>query len=334
LIEIENENKGSDNPYLSTPLLCTKYRNQFLKFIKHINSLNFLIMKKLIFLFAMVFAVSMAMAQHTSTVLETGDNNTATVTQGFDGGGLAMPGNISDVEQLGDGNDAVVVQTNNGFGGQQHNSEILQTGDDNAASVEQRNATGNAIINQIGSRNTANVLESGNFDVPHPAGGLSPYDAYVLQTGDDNTVSMTIFGDGSSSAAIQDGNNNLITQQLGQGVGEKVYRSSAYANQLGDRNEASQVMEGQGFAGDIDVAFERERIWQTGDDNFALQLQTDNALPASVNYAEVRQTGNENESWQYQTGTWNDSRVAQDGLSNFSTTTQVGDHNTIVVNQN
>lgn len=292
-------------------------------------------MKKLVILFAMVFAVSMAMAQHTSTVLETGVNNSATITQGFDGGGASLEGNISFVEQIGDNNDADVTQTNNGFGGQHHESAIYQTGNTNDASVEQRNATGNAFVDQNGNGNIANVLESGNFDLPHPAAGLAPYDAYVLQTGNNNTVNMGIYGDRSASAAIQVGDNNIITQSLGQDVGEKVYQSSAYANQLGDRNEAIQIMEGQGFAGNIDVLFERERIWQTGNDNYARQLQTDDGLTTiyTTNYAEVRQTGDNNDSWQTQTGSQNDSRVAQTGNNNWSTTVQTGNMNDIDVTQ-
>lgn len=291
-------------------------------------------MKKLSLVLGLVFAASFAMAQHTSTVTETGSGNTANITQGFDGTGTSLQGNISAVTQTGDDNGAVVIQTNNGFGGQAHESTILQVGDLNKASVEQRNATGNAFISQIGGNNTANILESGNFDTPAPAAGIAPYDAYALQNGDFNKINMTIYGDGASAVAIQNGNNNEILQQLGQGVGDKVFKSSAYANQDGNRNYASQIMEGQGFAGDIDVAFERERIWQNGDDNKAYQLQTDNSLPASVNYAEVRQTGNNNLSNQTQTGTWNDSRVTQNLNFNSSTTTQTGDHNTIVVTQN
>lgn len=293
-------------------------------------------MKKLSFILAMVFTASFAMAQHVSTVLETGDDNSAIITQGFDGAGLAMPGNISYVDQIGDDNDAVVDQTNNGFGGQNHDSKILQTGNENAADVEQRNATGNAFVKQDGDGNIANVLEVGNFDLAHPAAGLAPYDAYVLQDGDDNTVNMSIYGDRSASAAIQKGDDNKITQELGQAVGEKVYQSSAYANQEGDRNEAMQVMEGQGFAGNIDVLFDRERIWQKGDDNYASQLQKDDGLVTiyTTNYAEVKQTGDNNDSWQTQTGSNNDSRVIQNGDGNSSISTQLGNENLVRVQQN
>jgi hypothetical protein len=291
-------------------------------------------MKKLSLLVAMLFAIGMAMAQHTSTVTETGDSNSALITQGFDGAGLAMDGNISAVTQTGDHNDAVVSQLNNGFGGQHHESEIMQVGDLNKANVDQQNATGNAYINQLGDGNEANILEVGNFDVPAPAGGIAPYDAYVSQEGGGNLVNMSIFGTSSSAVAIQKGNDNEIYQELGQDVGNKVFKSSAYANQLGDRNYASQIMEGQGFAGDIDASFERERIWQTGDDNTAYQLQTDDNLPASTNYAEIHQNGDWNESWQTQTGSNNDSRVTQNGNSNWNMTTQTGMQNEVVVMQN
>ncbi len=291
-------------------------------------------MKKLIFLFAMVFAVSMAMAQHSSTVTETGNDNSAMITQGFDGSGAALPGNVSTVDQTGNENDATVLQMNNGYGGQNHNSDIDQMGDMNSASVEQQNATGDAFVEQIGDGNTADVLESGNFGMAHPAAGLAPYDAYVSQTGDNNEVYMTIYGTDAASAAIQNGDDNLITQQLGQGNGDKVQNSSAYANQQGDRNEAMQVMEGQGFAGDIDILFEKERIWQTGDGNYAYQLQTDDNIPGGLNYAEVRQTGDWNESWQTQTGLNNSSIVTQNGDMNWSTSTQIGNENEVVVQQN
>lgn len=291
-------------------------------------------MKKLSLFFALVFAVSMTMAQHVSTVIETGDGNSATITQGFDGTGTALNGNTSNVEQDGDNNGAVVTQYNNGFGGQAHNSEIYQTGNDNAASIEQQNATGDAYISQIGNENEANILEVGNFGVAAPAAGIAPYDAYASQEGDRNIVNMSIYGDGASAVAIQKGNDNTIYQELGQDVGNKVFKSSAYANQMGNSNVAMQIMEGQGFAGGITIQFERERIWQTGDNNYAHQLQTDDILPGGINYAEIRQTGDWNESWQTQSGLNNDSRVTQNGNSNWSTTTQFGNDNVAVVQQN
>ncbi|TDO05142.1 hypothetical protein [Sunxiuqinia elliptica] len=291
-------------------------------------------MKRFSLFFALVFAVSMTMAQHVSTVMEDGDGNTANITQGFDGSGTSLDGNMSYVDQLGDDNDAMVTQYNNGYGGQAHNSEIFQTGDENTASVEQQNATGDAYINQVGDDNEANILEVGNFGTPAPAAGIAPYDAYASQEGDGNTVNMSIFGDGASAVAIQKGDYNIIYQELGQDVGNKVFKSSAYANQMGDSNEAIQIMEGQGFAGAIEIQFERERIWQTGDNNYAHQLQTDDLLPGGINYAEVKQTGDWNESWQTQSGMNNDSRVTQNGDSNWSVTTQFGNDNVVVVQQN
>ena len=167
-------------------------------------------MKKLTFLFALVFAVSMAMAQHSSTVSETGDGNTATITQGFAGSGTALDGNISAVTQTGDDNDAVVSQFNNGYAGQHHESLIMQEGDLNNASVNQQNALGNAYINQIGDQNTANILEVGNFGAAAPAAGIAPYDAYAMQDGNNNLVHMSLYGTNISGVAIQKGNSNEI----------------------------------------------------------------------------------------------------------------------------
>ena len=81
-------------------------------------------MKKVIFLFAIVFAATYAMAQNTATTTQTGDDNsvlveqvgsnTATVTQTATLLVPAQAGNDAEVLQVnGDGNISTVTQTGN-----------------------------------------------------------------------------------------------------------------------------------------------------------------------------------------------------------------------------
>ena len=110
-------------------------------------------MKKIIFLFAMVFAVSMVMAQHIDVVNQTGNNNVAYVDQWFNGSGGALDGNEAYVDQIGDRNNADVDQWNNGYAGSAHEAKVYSKGDDNTGKIYQENDGGDAYIYQLGNNN-------------------------------------------------------------------------------------------------------------------------------------------------------------------------------------
>jgi len=82
-------------------------------------------MKKLVFLFAMVFAVGMVMAQNTAVVTQSGGNSNTAYTQ-----------------QVGDGNDIFISQalataTEYNVAGVSATDRIFQKGDNNIAKLEQ-----------------------------------------------------------------------------------------------------------------------------------------------------------------------------------------------------
>ena len=161
-------------------------------------------MKKLVILFAMVFAVSAAMAQsNTSTITQADATQTATVGQ--QGGD-----NESVVTQSNSLNTATVTQVNYQYepGVDLVKSTVLQSGVENTATVEQTHSRGGS----------------------HPGnGGL--IEAYVDQTGDYNT-SMQIQGPNNQmgngyAEVLQSGDDNDAYQiQVRQG-------NDAYINQVG-----------------------------------------------------------------------------------------------------
>ncbi|MGQ7870596.1 hypothetical protein [Sunxiuqinia sp. sy24] len=279
-------------------------------------------MKKLVFLFALVFAVSMAMGQHTDVVNQTGNNNVSHVDQWFDGSGTALDGNEAYVDQIGDRNSADVDQWNNGYAGSAHWAKIHSDGNDNTGKIYQENDKGDAIIWQDGNTNWANIFQSGNFGTGTP---LNPtYDAFAKQVGNSNVITIDVWATNATAYAEQVGNNNHIDQDMGSGYGEKVKDSHFDARQFGDRNTAIQMMEGQGFSGGVTALGNMGSIYQDGNDNTAIQkMYEDGATPAAGNYANAYQMGNTNWSEQNQTG-----------MSNSSTHSQIGNFNVEVTNQN
>jgi hypothetical protein len=283
-------------------------------------------MKKLSLVLVMVFAVSWVMAQQVSTVGQNGSGNTATVTQ------TGADGNNSNINMAGNTNTATVSQLNGGFAGDHHDAEILITGNSNTASIDQQlQANGDAKITQIGNSNTATIVENGNLYATHP--DAPGYDAWAFQQGSSNIINMSIFGTNAAAFANQVGNNNIISQTLGEAVGQKVENSTVYASQVGNANTAIQYTEGEGFAGGIQAFAEVERIEQNGNGNWAQQRQYDDLLPAHDNYARVIQNGDGNASIQNQAGNNLQSYVTQNGADN-STTVQIGSFNIVTVTQN
>lgn len=279
-------------------------------------------MKKLSFIFAMVFAASMAMAQHVDVVKQVGTSNVSTVDQGFmPNPGPGLQGNEAYVEQIGKKNTSDVDQWNNGYAGAAHYADVYSRGDNNVAVVKQINDGGDAIIEQIGDKNTAKIFQSGNFYSTTTF--LPKYDAVALQKGSYNTIDIVAWGTNATAYAEQFGYWNKITQDLGQGNGEKVQNSSFIARQYGIGNKAVQMMEGQGWAGGILAVNNNGDIYQKGDANCAEQHMHETATAAAAyNTAKATQLGDWNVSVQHQAGAHNSSVHAQTGNYNSSITTQ------------
>lgn len=244
-------------------------------------------MKKLVILFAMVFAVSTAMAQsNTSTITQSDATQTATVGQ--QGGD-----NESVVTQSNSLNTATVTQVNYQYepGVDLVKSTVLQSGVENTATVEQTHSRGGAYpgngglietrVEQTGDYNTsmqiqgpnnqmgndyAEVLQSGNNNNAYQIQYRQGNDAYIDQAGSDNTArqaqdtELPDEREGSSNLAdIYQGGSDNYAEQEQQG-----WSNEAYIDQTGDGNNASQLqLSWQGEA----------HITQSGSGNTASQKQ-------------------------------------------------------------
>ncbi|MDD4968604.1 MAG: hypothetical protein PHT07_04160 [Paludibacter sp.] len=290
-------------------------------------------MKKLSFILAMALATSFAMAQHVEKVTQTGTANVTTVDQSFGGSGTVLNGNEAYVTQTGYKNVADVDQKNNGYGGSQHRADVMSIGNENNAVIFQDlEDRGNAIIDQLGNKNDANIHQVGNFSAGAPLDGA--YDAFAYQHGDDNDIVIDIYGTNSTAYAYQAGNDNDITQLLGSALGQKVENTNFWARQFGNDNEALQTIEGEGWAGGIQVNFNEGRINQVGNDNYAEQKMLDDILPVANLFAAVDQLGDGNKSYSTQSGQNDWTSLSQTGDENFADMTQMGSFNHAQVIQN
>jgi hypothetical protein len=195
-------------------------------------------MKKLIFLFAMVFAVSMAMAQKTTTVTQTGDNNTANVfqnsmdgdanfiyaTQSGDFNNLISEqrggNNYLSLDQSGDFNNAIMEQYTKDVAPNLNNALIVQSGDWNEATLTQKEDPLNFPDN---SHNVSHATQSGDnnaYTLNQGGNEWSPLNEnFLVQSGNDNAALIDQFGYTDYSEISQLGNSNdaYLTQTAGQG---------------------------------------------------------------------------------------------------------------------
>lgn len=244
-------------------------------------------MKRLVIFFALVFAISVAIAQqNTSTITQSDASQTATVDQ--QGGD-----NESVVTQSNSLNSATVTQVNNQYepGVDATKSTVLQSGEENSATVEQTHSRGGAY--------------PGN-------GGL--IETYVDQTGDYNT-SMQIQGPNNQmgndyAEVLQSGNNNDAYQiQYRQG-------NDAFINQVGSNNSARQAQDTD-LPEDAEGSNNFADIYQGGDNNFAEQEQQ-----GWSNEAWVSQTGSGNTATQLQLAWQGEAHITQSGSGNVASQEQ------------
>ncbi len=281
-------------------------------------------MKKLIFLFAMVFAVSMAIGQtHVDVIQQIGDSNTGNVLQS------GAEANLGEIYSTGNVNDAYIWQSNNGFGGAGLEALVNQNGNNNHAYVDQAHwKPGEGLGSAFG--HDAEVDQDGNWnnaDVYQFNG--SPSDAYVRQLGNGNNADEVIWSDGNlglSSAYIwQEGNSNIADQNLG--VSGYVTNSSLSATQVGSNNQSYQyIYSGEAFpAGDVNTnaASNIGTVLTFGNNNFA--QQTMSANPDGVvfgNTATITQYNDWNTAIQSQEGFGHTSTVLQNGNGNYANSVQ------------
>lgn len=224
-------------------------------------------MKKLIFLFTMVFVVSMAMGQNVANVLSEGSENSVKIDQikGKNYAEVTQTVFSTTPDDIATGNSAIVWQ-GNGSGNQafvnqlssrssiveitQHNNannnraeanmlkksginakaEIDQWGDKNEALTKNWNS-GLADIDQNGYKNYAEI----EAQVHGTAGDLI---ARIEQDGDKNyaAVSQTSEKENLVDLYQKGDNNRAVIKQKGWGYPEDQHGSKIYAEQMGDGN--------------------------------------------------------------------------------------------------
>lgn len=242
-------------------------------------------MKKLVFLFAMVLAASVAMAQQNkSEIVQASEDNTATVNQ-----------------------EAETDEPLNGT-----YSWVNQQGSKNTANVDQRhtgdlsNRTGNldAYIDQVGNSNEATQLQG-----PHSQQGATY--AKIWQGGNYNTAFQNQVKYGNSAEIYQGGSGNTARQA--QDINLSLYAEGsfnmAYINQSGDENTAEQHQDG--WSNDA-------WIYQSGSGNTATQNQV-----SWVSDAYINQSGDGNTAAQDQSGNLNSADITQSASESEATQTQV-----------
>lgn len=298
-------------------------------------------MKKLTFLFAMVFAVSMAMAQsNESTINVSGSSNSA------------------DVEQVGEDNINLLNQSSNNV------FELTQTGDDNYSDLRQA-ATGEntAYVNQLGDRNrltragralqgSGNLLDlnqTGDDNITRLYQDSRNQFAYIDQVGNSNEVQVNQDSKGNIADIDQNGNGNFtnILQDNGLSANTAVSNVSGYGNgnettgdkwldikQLGSSNWASTTITGDENDADIhqtgddnyakynvtgsfntmnatqngfdnDVIIDQDWVALMNNSNKIAVNQTNNSSGAAGNRAYLRMTGSDNDVNFTQNGSWN-----------------------------
>ena len=274
-------------------------------------------MKKLIFLFAMVFAVGMVMAQIDTT-------------------------NVATTEQIGSNNDVLVKQI-----GDNNEAESHQYGNQNDAFVKQEGEDNFGIADQLnGDRNELYVTQSGNSNKVFGVQGMIP--GYYAEDGittynmvsNDNDGTINQMGDNNLADFLQVGSNNdgLIGQN---GSGNKAYAYQGWAgNWWGFGGVLANL-----FTNNSTATIEQINnnntgaIWQYGgNNNEANILQDGNNNTASIaqgfiyndyaydftypvyntqnNYASIDQLGNSNTAKLFQLGNGNLFKLTQNGDGN------------------
>ena len=265
-------------------------------------------MKKLVFLFAMVFVVGMAMAQNTATTTQEGTSNSAATTQ------------------IGALNDANVDQT-----GTSNFVTVLSQGNSNTA-VASQNGTQNGYasrpdlgyIKQIGSSNQA-FLREGVVGVT-----TSNYaDGFIDQSGNGNYAELNISGEyhnfaehGITQIQIGEetpGNNAVITEAY-YGNDMDVYQSGSGNDVTGEINGSySQFFVDQIGTGNTGL------VYIEGSNNGEPSWWTKSSTLRALNL--LSQTGSDNDAEINQVGDNNTFVVTQEGTDNYAYSNQLGNGN-------
>jgi hypothetical protein len=317
------------------------------------------IMKKTVFLLALILPVCALVAQlpapvipldgNLSAVVQMGDDNSYTLTQ--DG-----TRNFAEVYTTGDKNAESFVDQDGAW----NTSTVIQDGDKNWVDVTQTNEVAESAadlnfsyISQTGDKNDATVHQQ-HLGSPPPA-HIRPLVAYTFQPGTGNSSEQVQNGNIDLAIVYQEGTNGVAVQKQGMNGYEsnEAYASLAIIGQLSSANksEAEQLQEGawnvagiiqgsdKSHARQLQVSEEVDHLSSPMEipnaagiiqmegaaghkGNEAYQVQYfDNTTPYG-NWAGAYQEGGKNYSMQVQVGGNNASGVVQVGNGNHSDVTQ------------
>lgn len=275
-------------------------------------------MKKLVFLFAMVLIAGFVMAQKTTTLVQSGNSNIATVDQMACLSGAVnsifatQSGNWNtlttfqkgwdnniDLLQSGDHNTADMTQETCDFGTSHgyNTAKVVQYGDANKADLSQMETDGDGgdawilgypvVLEMDRSINLANATQSGNSN------------SYTLKQGRDEYIPD------NTSYLVQSGNsNNADVDQLG-------FNNYSEIRQTGDWNTADLLQDGADISLSA-VNTDKSYSWQTGvhstlnvkqvgdvDEQLAESVQ--NGSANTTNILQVGKTVQNVNAWQYGT---------------------------------
>jgi len=280
-------------------------------------------MKRIIVTVTTILALSGLVLADSATVTQTGNNQTANVSQ-TNTGGLD--------------NTATVTQYSDNSGPQ--DAQVVQNGVENVATVTQ-NQTGigdttlnTAYIEQVGTHNMGTQYQNA-------PGYNSGQSLYAYQNYFWNTVNQSILGGYTNSfRATQNGKFHDAQQTMNGAYifGEIIQagwdnhavqdltgmnHTNIDIRQDGEYNFASQT-----FIGGTWSIFQTGQIDQLGDNNDATQYSDGNG-----NEAIIYQDGDWNQAYQSMVGNGNYAYAGQFGDNNYASQTQTGDGNSSTVNQ-
>lgn len=279
-------------------------------------------MKKLVFLFAMVLIAGFVMAQKTTTLVQSGNSNIATVDQM-----ACLSGAVNSIFATQSGNWNTLTTFQKGW---DNNIDLLQSGDHNTADMTQETCDfgtshgyNTAKVVQYGDANTANLSQmeedGGLADIDYVGGWLplpilperdrSINEATTTQSGNSNTYNLAQGRENyipdNTSYLTQSGNSNAADiDQLG-------FNNYSEIRQTGDWNTADLLQDGADIsltAVNKDESYSWQigvhstlNVKQVGDVDEQLAESRQNGSGNTTNILQVGVTMQNVDAWQYGT---------------------------------
>jgi len=294
--------------------------------------------KRILTIAAIVLAVSGLALANTADVTQDGTDNAATVTQTGTNNGAAVNQygkNLADIQQTGSTNTAQIDQGASGspvtnFHLPAYPSDwwmgayIVQSGNGNLATMNQKNSSTYSHIKQDGDGNKG--TQDLGASISQANGTYSPHRGVQIdQVGNNNEAYQTTqshFGCyGIQDMQIeQTGNSNYAKQDSVGGMA-----STMEIFQEGDDNSSTQYQNGRWSTAHVDIL---------GSNNTTDQYQQYTSYGNSgQNEAYIDIVGSDNTANQSQTGEENNADIDISGNNNTACQTQDGSNNTAVIQQ-